>query len=406
MATTVETICTKIATGLDDSVQYAGLMMNDIGVMRAALTPQNGRILNALYPERGDGTLSFKKVGDKTYPVVKHRWRQAGTVGAVKTSRSCEGTTGMAEIVEDELVVDSYVELGFQISENGINTICAEYDNYERAHAAKSSVTSTAGGIFRGTINAELTDRVKAMLVEVNDQGAEALLAGVGTNKLYPNPATPGTFLATPQDIKLYNYDDPQNGMLKHFRTELSNLGRKNNLQGRPIIVTDSMSVVNWFEDVCGIACCSDAGIDYSKMVSQPYELYFSESITQYAEADKENIIIFYPESFFLLAVEEFRNLKAGLITNGMKHGNTTMGSFSIIEPSMRISDSTCISQISVPRLTFDMRVRETDCNGANKTFTTDFLPSLLYKYKTAPANADGVTGIFHYVVDNGVNPQ
>ena len=405
MATAYTSVCKKVATGLDDSVQYAGLMLNDIGVMRAALTPQNGRILNALYPEKENGSLSFKKVGAKSYPVVLHRWRQAGTTGAVKTARSCEGTTGMATLVEEELVIDSYVELGFQLDEVTINTICEEYQSFEAAHAAKSGIRSNIGGSLRSTINAELTDRVKQMLIEVNEQGAVALAAGVGANKLYPDPDNAGEYIATPQPVKLYNYDDPQNGMLKHFRTELSNLGRKNKVAGRPIIVTDSMSVVNWFEDVCGISCCSDAGIDYSKLINQPYELYYSESITAELEADQENIIIFYPESFFLLAVDEFRNLKAGLQGSGMKHNRTTFGNFSILEPSMRISDTSCIQEIQVPRVTFDLRAIENDCVGDDKTFTTDFIPSLLFKYKTAPANADGVTGIFHYTVDNGVTP-
>ncbi|MBK9936623.1 MAG: hypothetical protein IPP05_21550 [Cytophagaceae bacterium] len=405
MSTAYTSVCKKVATGLDDSVQYAGLLHNDIGVMRAALTPQNGRILNALYPEKDNGSLSFKKVGSKSYPVVLHRWRTPGTTGSVKTARSCEGTTGMATLVEEELVIDSYVELGFQLDEVTINTICEEYQQFEANHAAKSSVRSSVGGSVRSTINAELADRVKAMLVEINDQGAEALSGGVGTNKLYPDPDNAGEFLSTPQEVKLYNLDDPQQGMLKAFKTELSNIGRKNKLAGRPIIVTDSMSVVNWFEDVCGISCCSDAGIDYSRLINQPYELYYSESITQYLEADRENIVIFYPESFFLMAVDEFRNLKAGLQGSGMKHNRTTFGNFSILEPSMRISDISCIQEVQVPRLTFDLRAIENDCVGDDKTFTTDFIPSLLFKYKTAPANADGVTGIFHYVVDNGVAP-
>jgi len=50
MATEVSVFCQKVVTGLDQSIMAAGVNMPDIGLIKAALSPQNSRIINALIP--------------------------------------------------------------------------------------------------------------------------------------------------------------------------------------------------------------------------------------------------------------------------------------------------------------------------------------------------------------------
>jgi len=54
--------CVKIVSGLEPSVLAGGINMTEIGLIKAALSPQNARILNALYPERSNGTVSHTVV--------------------------------------------------------------------------------------------------------------------------------------------------------------------------------------------------------------------------------------------------------------------------------------------------------------------------------------------------------
>jgi len=104
-----------------------------------------------------------------------------------------------------------------------------------------------------------------------------------------------------------------------------------------------------------------------------------------------------------MVNIDKWRNIQLAAGSN--KIANTTFGAFSIIEPSIRFADVALIQEVGVPRMTFDLRIKETDCTDDAAAFALDFLPSLQYKFITAPANADGVTGIFHYTVDNEPTP-
>lgn len=389
--------CVKIVSGLEPSVLAGGINMTEIGLIKASLSPQNARILNALYPERSNGTVSHTVVSGKTIPTVKIEWRKPAAANELKDSPSCSATGQLSTKWEDTYLINKYLEDGFSINEASINMICDELDQMNGTYAATRGINSPVSGIFKNTINGELTDKIRNILVGVEAVAADTLVAGIGVNKLY------GT--ADPQDVKLFNMDDPQQGPLRFFKQELVNLTRKNKMQGRPIIITDSTDVLNWFELMCGSVCCSDAGVDYSKLINQQYEVYFSDKLSEAIGGDDEggNIIVCYPETFVMLAVDKWRNVQ--LATGSSKMANTEIGKISIVEPSMRISDANCIAQGINPRMTFDFRVKEVDCADDAFLPSVTFLPSLQYNFVTAPADADGTTGIFHYKVDNGVTP-
>jgi len=394
MATEVSVFCQKVVTGLDQSIMAAGVNMPDIGLIKAALSPQNSRIINALIPERADGTVSFDTDGD---PSVNLDFRQANdTLGTVVTTPSCSGTTAKAKKMRQNYVIDQYAQLGYKMNNATADQICEEYDRMEAIHAAQHSTRSSVGGKFRNTINAELVDRIKKILQTVDTNAATVLTSGIGVNLKYDT--------ADAQPIKLVNYNDPQKGPLDDFEIELDNLAILNTMVGRPIIITDSLDVRNYFKKL-GIGCCSDVGLNYANLMNQPYEVYYSTKITALLGdgVTKNNIIVAYPESFVMVNIDKWRNIQLAAGSN--KIANTTFGAFSIIEPSIRFADVALIQEVGVPRMTFDLRIKETDCTDDAAAFALDFLPSLQYKFITAPANSDGVTGIFHYTVDNGVTP-
>lgn len=394
MATEVSIVCQKVVTGLDQSIMAAGVNMPDIGLIKAALSPQNSRIINALIPERADGTVSFDDDGD---PSVNLDFRQANDIlGDVVTTPSCSGTTAKGKKMRQNYVIDQYAQLGFKLNNATANLICEEYDRMEGFHANSVNGRSTVGGKFRNTINAELVDRIRKILQAVDGVAATKLVAGLGVNMMYNT--------ADAQPIKLLNYDDPQKGPLADFEIELDNLAIMNTMVGRPIIITDCLDVRNYFKKL-GIGCCSDAGQDYGQLLNAPFEVYFSKKITSLLGdgVTANNIIVAFPESFVMVNIDKWRNIQ--LASGGNKIANTEFGAFSIIEPSIRFADVALIQEVGVPRMTFDLRVRETDCSGDSVAFALDFLPSLQYNFITAPANADGVTGIFHYTVDRGVTP-
>lgn len=393
MATEVEITCKKVVENVGDSVFFAGVNNPDIGLIRAALSPQNSRILNALYPERDNGTVSYKKVSGVTYPVVTVQWRNKAAANDIEISPTCSAPSGMATKVEEDVIINKYAQDGFQLTEVDMNMLCDEYNRMNGNFASTRSVQSPVGGIFKNTIDGELVDRLENILQKVDTDLATALVAGVGVNKLYRNNDA--------QLVKLFNTDDAQQGPVRFFKTELDNLKRKNKMRGNPIIITNSYDVLNWFEVVCGMSCCSDAGLDYSRMVNQPYEVYFSDKITSLLDGDDDEIVVVYPESFLLLSVDKWRNVQLGAGKSKVAH--TQFGKISILEPSIRISDSGCIAEIGVPRTTFDLRMRETDCVDDDAMFSLDFLASMYYNTVTAPADADGVTGIFRYKVDRGI---
>jgi len=396
----VTLICPKIVNNMEDSLMGAAQKMGNIGALRASLSPQNGRILNLLYPERSNGTVSFEKDGSNIRPTVRLRWRKKATANSVKTSPSCSADTDRATVEESVITISQYAEDGFRLDEAAANIICDEYDAMQAARAGRSSLQSTVRGSKAATINGELADRIANILQTVDANAATALTDGVGVNLLY------GT--ADPQKMKFFNYAEAQQGPLRFFKQEMANIGKKHGLTGKPIIVTDSFEVINWFELVCGAACCSDAGVDYARLITQQYEIYYSDKITdiigEVNGVTGENIILFYPETFLTLAVDKWRNTRLAMGSN-RKIANTEFGAIAVTEPSMRVADTGCLQEIGSPRMTFDLRIREIDCVSDVPSFSTDFLASLLYENVTAPADGDGVTGIFHYTVDRGVTP-
>lgn len=400
----VTLVCPKIVDGMDDSLLGGAQKISNIGALRASLDPFNGRILNLLYPERSNGTVSFVKDGSNVYPTVKLRWRKKATANSVKTSPSCSADTDRATVEETTITIEKYAEDGFQLDEVAANIICDEYTAMQAARAGKSSLQSTVGGNLAGVINGELADRVANILQYVDLQAATGLVDGIGVNLLHEAAdATP-----TPTPIKFFNYNDAQQGPLRFFKEEISNLSKKHQFSETPIIITDNFGVINWFELVCNSACCSNAGIDYSALVNQPYRVYYSDKITdligETAQGAGQNIIVVYPETFMTLAIDKWRNTRLAMGKN-RKIANTEFGAIAVTEPSLRVSDTRCLQEVGVPRMTFDLRVKEVDCSGDTPSFSTHFLASLMFEVVTAPADGDGVTGIFHYTVDSSVNP-
>lgn len=397
----VTLICPKIVNNMEDSLMGAAQKMGNIGALRASLSPQNGRILNLLYPERSNGTVSFEKDGSNIYPTVRLRWRQKATANSVKTSPSCSTDTDRATVQESVITISQYAEDGFRLDEAAANIICDEYDAMQAMRAGKSNLQSTVRGNKAATINGELADRIANILQTVDLNAATALVDGIGSNLLYAGSSDP-------QPMKFFNYNDAQQGPLRFFKQEMANIDKKHQLTGKPIIVTDSFEVINWFELVCGAACCSNAGVDYSQLINQQYEIYYSDKITdligEVNGVTGENVILFYPETFLTLAVDKWRNTRLAMGSN-RKIANTEFGAIAVTEPSMRVADTACLQEIGSPRMTFDLRIREIDCTNDAPAFSTDFLASLLYENVTAPADGDGVTGIFHYTVDRSVTP-
>lgn len=391
--------CQKVTKGLDESVLAAGLNMPNIGLLRAALSPQNARIRTALYPERNDGTVSFN---DSGVPVANLDFRVAGdSLGSIVTTPSCNGTEDRGTYERVPYVIDQYAELGYKLTNATADLLCEEYDSYEGDFAQKHGVRSPVSGNRRRTINAQLADRVRTILQHIDTFAATQLTGGIGANKLYPDGS--GGYLSDAQLIKLVDNNNPNNPPLVDLEMEIDNLQLVHQLVGKPIVITDNLALRNHWRKL-GIACCSDVGLNYSQLVNQPYEYYFTDKLTGVLGGDADNIIILWPETFVFLNVDKWRNMQLAAGKNQI--ANTTFGAFRIVEPQFRFDDPALIQDYGDPTLIFDFRMIEKDCaSNGNAAFALDFIPSIQYNIVTATANADGVTGIFHYKVDNGVTP-
>ncbi len=394
--------CQKVTKGLDESVLAAGVNMPNIGLLRAALSPQNARIRAALYPEREDGTISYDGDG---VPVANLDFRVAGdSLGSIVTTPSCNGTEDRATYERLPYLINQYAELGYKLTNATADLLCEEYDATEGVFAQKHGVRSPVPGNRRRTINGQLADRVRKMLQHVDTFAATTLVAGIGTNKLYPDPDNAGEYLSDPQLIKLFDNDNPNKPPLVDLEMEIDNLQLVHQLVGKPIIITDSILLRNHFKKL-GIACCSDVGMNYADLVNQPYEYYFTDKLaTALSETISDNIIVLWPETFVFLNVDKWRNMRLAAGKNQI--ANTTFGNFSIVEPQFRFDDPALIQDYGDPQMVFDFRMIEKDCaSNGNAAFALDFIPSLQYNIVTAPENTDGVTGIFHYKIDSGVTP-
>ena len=395
--------CQKVVKNLDDSVLAAGVNMPNIGLLRAALSPQNARIRAALYPEREDGTVSYDEDG---YPVANLDFRVAGdlTQDDVVTSATCGGTETMSKRERVKYIINQYAELGYKITNATANAICAEYDAVEAQFAGKHGVRSNVGGNRKNTINGQLADRVRKIINHIDTYAGTKLAAGVGANKLYPDPDNAGEFLSDAQLIKLFDVSNPNNPPLSDFAEEVDKLQLVHQLTGRPIIITDSLDMRRYFKKL-GIACCSDVGLNYGDLLNSPYEYYYSDKLTAaLGETEANNIIVLWPETFVFLNIDKWRNMQLVAGKNQIKA--TTFGSFRIVEPQFRFDDPAYIQDYGDPAMIFDLRLIEQDCdNSGNAAFALTFVPSMQYNFVTAPANADGVTGIFQYKIDNGVAP-
>lgn len=386
-------LCDKIVRGVESAQLFnAGVETTHMGTLKAGLSPQNQRVLRLLDPTRPDGTIAFD---DNCVPSVEFEYLDLDVDGAIKTSPTCTASELTWDFANQVVKIDKYREFGVKVSNCTFNALCSEIDQMHRGQVLSGgrSVSSGVPGIYRNTINSKLALHVKKILEDANLYAAEQVVNAIGNNPMY------GT--DTAQEMQLFANTE-ERGQLIHLKDELGRLRRVTGYTGNWIVLTANQDLLTWFERVCNVGCCSSAGIDYSRVGTSGFEVYWDPVLVD--ELGDDEFIIMTSESYVFLTVDKWRNLR--LSTGGNKIDNVLHSYLNLAEPSVRYLDGTCISEQPNPITTFDLRIIENACadNGSYNPSMT-FIPSLQFNTWTRPANADGSTGIFRYKVVKTYTP-